>query len=126
MIQTFAYAPVRGKMPHRHSLGSSIRSSTVLLLAVIATLIVALALLILFHHNLNATKGYRLRTLEYARTQLLLEQEILSMRIAESQSLASLEKTPQIQAMRKPSRPAYAADAESRGVAVESMIEVAD
>lgn len=128
MIQTFAYAggTERTKVPRRHSLGRLMQSSTALLLVVIATLIISLALLILFHHNLNATKGYRLRTLEYGRTQLLLEQEILNMRIAESQSLAALQESPQVKAMKKPYRPTYVEYDAGRGVAVESMIEVID
>jgi carbamoylphosphate synthase large subunit len=77
-------------------------SSTVLLLVVIGTLIILLALLILFHHNLNATKGYKLRSLEHARAELLLDQEVLNMRIAKSQALDSLRNDPQIQAMVKP------------------------
>lgn len=78
-----------------------------LLLVAIATLIVLLALLILFHHNLNATKGYKLRSLEHARTQLLLEQEVLNMQIAKSQSLVSLEEDPQVKAMQKPKKMQY-------------------
>lgn len=82
-------------------------SSTVLLLVVIGTLIIVLALLILFHHNLNATKGYRLRSLERARADLMLEQEVLNMQIAKSQSLITLETDPQVQAMLKPKSPKF-------------------
>ena len=82
-------------------------SSTALLLTVIGTLIIVLALLILFHHNLNATKGYKLRTLERARSQLLLEQEVLNMQIAKSQSLDTLQTDVQVQAMLKPIKPKY-------------------
>lgn len=89
-------------MPRRHSLQRMMSSSTMLLLVVIGTLIVVLALLILFHHNLNATKGYKLRTLEHARAQLLLEQEVLNMQIANSQSLEALQKDPIILTMIKP------------------------
>jgi len=91
----------------RNSLGRMMSSNTVLLLVVIGTLIIVLALLILFHHNLNATKGYRLRSLEHARTELLHEQEVLNMQIAKSQSLAALENDPQIQDMQKPVKPKY-------------------
>jgi hypothetical protein len=94
-------------VPRRHSLGRMMSSSTVLLLVVIGTLIVVLALLILFHHNLNATKGYRLRSLERVRTELLLDQEVLNMRIAKSQALGTLENDPQIQGMKKPTKPKY-------------------
>lgn len=78
-----------------------------LLLVVIGTLIIVLALLILFHHNLNATKGYRLRSLEHARGQLMLEQEVLNMQIAKSQSLSALQNDPQVRGMIKPKNPKY-------------------
>lgn len=78
-----------------------------LLLVVIATLIVLLALLILFHQNLNATKGYKLRSLEHARSELLLEQEVLTMKIAKSQSLVSLEEDPQVKGMQEPKKMQY-------------------
>jgi hypothetical protein len=94
--------------PRRHSLGRMMSSSTVLLLFVIGALIVILALLILFHHNMNATKGYKLRSLEFARTQLLLEQEVLNMEIAKSQSLDTMENDVQIKAMEKPKKVRYA------------------
>ncbi len=90
------------RAPRRHSLQRMMSSSTMLLLVVIGTLIIILALLILFHHNLNATKGYRLRTLEHARAQLLLEQEVLNMQIAKSQSLDSLQNDPLVLTMQKP------------------------
>ena len=89
-----------------------------LLLVVIGTLIVVLAFLILFHHNLNATKGYRLRSLEVVRTQLMLQQELLNMQIASAQSLAGIEQDPLVQAMAKPQKMVYAADA--RPVAVSA------
>ncbi len=91
----------------RHSLKRMMSSSTMLLLVVIGTLIIVLALLILFHHNLNATKGYRLRTLERARSQLLLEQEVLNMQIAKSQSLETLQTDPTVLNMEKPRNPKY-------------------
>lgn len=96
-------------------------SSTVLLLVVIGTLIIILALLILFHHNVNATKGYRLRSLEKARAELMLEQEVLNMQIATSQSLESLRNDPQVQAMLKPKNLKYidAEDSLSAKVAQE-------
>ncbi len=92
----------------RHSLGRLMHSSTALLLFVVAALIIILAFLILFHHNLNATKGYKLRSLEHARSQLILEQEVLNMQIAKSQSLETLQSDPQILAMKKPGKVNYA------------------
>lgn len=91
----------------RVSLERMIESSTALLLTVIGTLIVGLALLILFHHNLNATKGYNLRSLEFARGQLLLEQELLNMELAKSQSLETLQSDRQVQAMVRVKKPKY-------------------
>ncbi len=86
----------------RNSLGRLMMSSTMLLLGTIGTLIIVLALLILFHHNFNATKGYKLRSLEHVRDQLLLQQEVLNMEIAKAQALNTLEKDAQVQAMIKP------------------------
>ena len=65
----------------------------------IGSLIFLLALLILFHQNANATKGYQLRTLERERSRLLLDEEVLKMQIAESQALKHLESDTLIQAM---------------------------
>jgi hypothetical protein len=76
--------------------------STVLLMVVIGALILILALMILFHENANATKGYRLRNLERQRSQLLLEDEVLKMQIAEQQSLQILQNDPAVQAMQQP------------------------
>ena len=108
-MTTFSVAslPASISIPRRHSLGRLMTSSTALLLSVIGTLIIVLALLILFHHNVNATKGYKLRTLEHARAQLLLEQEVLNMQIAKSQSLETLQNDPQVLAMEKPVKPKY-------------------
>ncbi|MSR67518.1 hypothetical protein EXS65_01670 [Candidatus Peribacteria bacterium] len=104
---SFPSLPQALSVQRRHSLGRMMHSSTALLLSVIGALIVLLALLILFHHNLNATKGYKLRTLERARSQLLLEQEVLSMQIAKSHSLDALQNDPQIFTMQKPVKPKY-------------------
>lgn len=93
--------------PRRVSLNAMIERSTALLLAVIITLVIGLALLILFHQNFNATKGYKLRSLEYARSQLLLEQELLNMELAKAQSLNVLSTDAQVQAMVKPRSPTY-------------------
>lgn len=71
-----------------------------MLMVCIGSLILLLALLILFHENANATKGYRLRTLEHERSQLLLELEILHMKVAEDQALGTLQEDPAVQAMR--------------------------
>lgn len=81
--------------------------STMTLLIVTGALIVLLALLILFNENYNATKGYKLRTLERERTQLLLAEEVLKMRMAEAQALSTFLRDPQILSMVKAGEPQY-------------------
>lgn len=76
-------------------------------MASIGSLILLLALLILFHENANATKGYRLRSLERERSLLLLEQEVLNMQIAESQALEKLQNDPLVQVMVPLKNPIY-------------------
>ena len=96
-------------IPRRSSLGKLVDQSTVLLMVSIGTLILLLALLILFHENANATKGYRLRKLEQQRSQLLLEEEVLKMQIAEEQALGKLQDDRRIQAMVPLTKPLYTA-----------------
>ncbi len=91
----------------RSTLAELVDQSTVLLMVCIGSLILILALLILFHENANATKGYKLRTLEYQRTQLLLEQEIQQMQIAEQQALEKLQDDPGIKGMVQARNPSY-------------------
>ena len=76
-----------------------VNQSTVLLMISIGSLILLLALLILFHQNATATKGYQLRTLERERSQLLLEEEILNMQVAEAQALHRLTEDSLVQVM---------------------------
>jgi hypothetical protein len=73
----------------------------------IGSLILLLALLILFHQNATATKGYQLRTLERERSHLLLEEEILNMQVAEAQALHHLSADPVVQAMVAVRSPLY-------------------
>jgi hypothetical protein len=97
----------KGAVAGRSSLGKLVDESIVLLMTAIGSLILILALLILFHENANATKGYRLRTLERQRSQLLLEEEVLNMQIAEQQSLDTLQNDPRVQSMQQPRTPVY-------------------
>lgn len=73
----------------------------------IGAIILILALLILFHQNANATKGYMLRTLERERSYLLLEEEVLQVQVAEAQALEKLENENQIQTMLPLKNPIY-------------------
>ncbi|MFH0770968.1 MAG: hypothetical protein V1926_06390 [Candidatus Peregrinibacteria bacterium] len=103
MLTTFA-APAR---PDRPTLGRLVSESTVLLMVSIGSIILILALLILFHQNANATKGYMLRTLERERSELLLEEEVLKMQVADAQALGRLESDPKIQTMLTLKNPSY-------------------
>ncbi len=73
----------------------------------IGSLILILALLILFHENANATTGYRLRTLERQRSQLLLNEEVQNMQIAQQQALEQLQQDPRVQQMVPVKKPQY-------------------
>lgn len=73
----------------------------------IGALILVLSLLILFHQNSNATKGYQLRNLERERSQLLLEQEVLNMHRAKAQAMEKIESDRQIQTMVEARNPLY-------------------
>lgn len=103
----FSFSFSTSAIPNRSSLGKLVDQSTVLLMVVIGSLILILALLILFHENANATKGYQLRTLEQQRSRLLLSEEVLKMQIAESQALEHLEQDKRIQAMIIPKKVLY-------------------
>lgn len=105
----FSFAPLAPPATKRSSLGRLVEQSTILLMTSIGALILLLALLILFHQNANATKGYRLRSLERERSQLMLEQEVLRMRIAQEQSIENLQIDKNIQAMLQNIRPKYVA-----------------
>ena len=84
-----------------------VEQGTILLMVSIGSLILLLALLILFHENANATKGYRLRTLERERSKLLLEQEVVQMQVAEVRALENLRKDKRIQLMVVPKGQRY-------------------
>lgn len=83
----------------RSTLGQMVEQSTVLLMVSIGSLILLLALLILFHENANATKGYTLRSLEHQRSALLLEEEIVNMQVAQQQAIETLQNDPRIVGM---------------------------
>ncbi len=108
-------------MPRRASLGTLVDQSTLLLMVAIGSLILLLALMILFHENANATKGYRLRTLEYERSQHMLEGEVLKMRIAQEQSLETLQGDPKVKGMVAVREPKYVQEGVS--IAAKQQVE---
>lgn len=105
-MPSFSFAS-SSAIPKRSSLGKLVDQSTVLLMIAIGSLILLLALLILFHENANATKGYRLRNLEQERSQLLLREEVQNMHISQQQSLEVLQADPKIQSMIPAKNPVY-------------------
>lgn len=70
-------------------------------------LIALLALLFLSHSNRVATKGYELKMLQNERVKLIKENEILSMQIADLQSLEALENDEFTANMVKAEKPKY-------------------
>lgn len=94
--------------PRRTSLSKTVEQGALLLMTTIGVLIVILALLILFHQNANATKGYLLRTLERDRTQLLRDEEMLNLELAKEQSLEKIEHSEKVQVMVEPKKIQYA------------------
>jgi hypothetical protein len=100
-------SPLSSLPERRQSLNQMVTASTATLLFITGALIVMLALLILFNENYNATKGYKLRTLERERSQLLLTEEILKMHISEAQSLNTFLTDPKINSMIQVKNPQY-------------------
>ena len=91
----------------RQTLGRMVSASMATLLFVTGVLIIMLAMLILFNENHNATKGYKLRTLERERSQLLLTEEVLKMHIAQAQALETMFTDPIITSMLPVVKPQY-------------------
>ena len=97
----------QAKAQKRSSLARIVDQGTMMLMFAIGSLIILLAMLILFHQNANATKGYQLRTLERERSRLLLEEEVLKMELAKEQSLRTIEADAKVNAMTFPKTVQY-------------------
>ncbi|MDH5597164.1 MAG: hypothetical protein OEY44_03605 [Candidatus Peregrinibacteria bacterium] len=70
-------------------------------------LIAIVSLVFLAHSNSTATKGYALKSLELRRSQLLTENEVWDMQIAQVKSLQALESDPKIRSMVKADQPMF-------------------
>lgn len=57
--------------------------------------------------NVNATKGYNIRELEIEKKTLLMEKELLDVKIAELESLTTILKDNDLQNMETISEPKY-------------------
>jgi len=70
-------------------------------------LVAIISLIYLAHANANATKGYALKSLEIRRSQLLTENEVWDMQIAQVKSLQAIQSDPKILSMISPDAPKF-------------------
>jgi hypothetical protein len=70
-------------------------------------LVAIVSLVYLAHANRNATKGYALKNLELKRSQLITENEVWDMQIAQVKSLQALQNDPKISMMVKAEQPLF-------------------
>ncbi len=70
-------------------------------------LVAIISLVYLAHANRNATKGYALKNLELKRSQLITENEVWDMQIAQIKSLKTLQNDPKIRTMVKADKPLF-------------------
>lgn len=74
------------------------------------TLLSVICLLLLYYVwmlNVNATQGYEIRSLETEKKQLLMEKEILDIKVAELESLSTILKDEDLQNMQRIEDPSY-------------------
>ena len=57
--------------------------------------------------NVNATKGYNIKELEIEKKQLLMEKELLDVKIAELESLSTILSDDDLQNMERIDNPSY-------------------
>lgn len=76
-------------------------------LFVSVSLICILALLFLSHSNRVATRGYELKVLQQKQANLVQQNEVLSMQVADMLSLDAMGKDEVIAAMIKVEQPKY-------------------
>ena len=70
-------------------------------------LIGILGIYYVFMLNVNATKGYNVRNLELERRNLTFEQNLLNIRIAETESLSTISENPSVEKMTPIDSPKY-------------------
>ena len=78
-------------------------STYLIMLSVIAWLLLYYVWIL----NVNATKGYNIRQLEIERRELLIEKELLDVKIAELESLSNILKPEDTKNMEKVENPDY-------------------
>jgi hypothetical protein len=95
------------KEPYRKPLSQQIELGVGAFLFVCISIICLLSLLFLSHNNRVATKGYELKVLQAQRSELMRTNEVLSMQIADLQSLEAMESDSVIKNMIPAERPRY-------------------
>ncbi len=91
----------------RKTLSQRVELSITSLILVTLILVGMISLAYLVHSNLNATKGYALKTLELQRSKLLMENEVWDMQIAKVKSLDTLQNDPSIKMMVRADQPLF-------------------
>lgn len=101
-IENKASANVRKK-----TLSQKIEVGMTSLVFVTIILVAVISLVYLAHANRNATKGYALKSLELRRSNLLTENEVWDMQIAQVKSLQAIQSDPKILSMVKADQPMF-------------------
>lgn len=95
------------KRIRKKTLSERVEAGLTAMLFVMTTVICLLSLLYLSHANRVATKGHILKTLRDERANLITKNEVLDMKIADLQSLETLENDPVIASMVNAEKPKY-------------------
>lgn len=98
---SYAFNPLEAKRSavRKKPLSHSIHVGANSLLFLLATLSALVTFLYLAHANRNATEGYSLKTLQEERRDLMIQNEVADMTIADLTSLQTLESDPTIYKM---------------------------
>ena len=100
-IESKTYDVRRKTLSHKIEVGMN--SLAFLIIAFVAII----SFIFLIHSNKNATKGYALKNLEVKRSQLMTENEVWDMQIAQVKSLQAIQSDPKILSMVKADQPQF-------------------
>lgn len=100
-------SPKTREIVRRKSLSERVELGVGIFLFVSVSLICILALLFLSHSNRVATRGYELKVLQQKQSNLVRQNEVLSMQVADLLSLEAMEKDEFIASMVKAEQPMY-------------------
>ena len=91
----------------KRTLSQKVEFGMTSLIAFTIIMVAIISLVFLAHANRNATKGYALKSLELRRSQLLTENEVWDMQIAQVKSLTAIQSDPKILSMVSPVTPKF-------------------